>query len=284
MKKIFISLLMALMGCTVVQADNTSITSKGDTMMVVEDGDTTRIVGSVAKIVNGITHALDDTVMSSAVGAAEDWSDQDEAEFRRDRMEQQRTMRGMVENVVTYIAGACVGICFISLLFYYLHRRAKYRMMEKAIENNYPLPGTPLPSSSCQQPGTSQQPPVYVSQNDQPLSSNPLPLPAHVSLDFSSIKSQLNWNAFSKSFILMAVGIALMLFFLFAGSLEMMALMSILPLIGLAKAFTIYQDQKRWIAQQRWQAQQPVGSQQAPPQQPAATDQPPVFNKDNHVQ
>lgn len=287
MKKIFLLLSIALLSLNMAFASGVSIASKGDTMTVVEDGDTTRIVGSVGKIINGITSALNDTVLGKAV-SEDELSDESASEMEELRemnwnKDWQRTQL-MVENIITYITWGCVAICFISLLFYYLHRKAKYRMMEKAIENNYPLPGSPLASPPDQRPAAPQQPPIDATLNTQPFPPSGQPLPAGTPIDFNSIKNQLNWNAFNKSIVLIATGIGGMLFFFTAGSPEVSMLMSIVLLIGLAKAFTTYQSQKQWIAQQRCQTQAAATSQQSENQQPTPPTQPPVFNKGNDAQ
>ena len=280
MNKVIVTLLLLLSASAVTPAwsSKTSVSMKGDTTTVIEDGDTTRVVGGI-NIGKIIERALGDTLVSTADsaedvdGAADDADayDNREANMRA----RQAMMQEMVQNIVTCTVVGVIFIIFFSLLFYYLHRKAKYRMMEKAIENNYPLPGTPM--MGRQAPVQSQPVAQPQSQSQsQPQSAPPQPPVAGLAnLGFNNVQPYLDWRSFHRSFMLIAVGVALMLFFAAAGSIEMVALMSILVLIGAAQALINYQQQKQVIARQLWQQQHG--------QQPAAQpQQPPVFKPHNN--
>jgi len=273
MNKVIVTLLLLLSASAVTPAwsSKTSVSMKGDTTTVIEDGDTTRVVGGI-NIGKIIERALGDTLVSTAdsaedaEGAADDAAayDNREANMRA----RQAMMQEMVQNIVTCTVVGVIFIIFFSLLFYYLHRKAKYRMMEKAIENNYPLPGTPM--MGRQAPVQSQPVAQPQSQSQsQPQSAPPQPPVAGLAnLGFNNVQPYLDWRSFHRSFMLIAVGVALMLFFAAAGSIEMVALMSILVLIGAAQALINYQQQKQVIARQLWQqqhGQQPVAQPQQPP-------------------
>lgn len=274
MNKIIVTLLIFLTACTVMPAwgSKTSVSMKGDTTTVIENGDTTRVVGGI-NIGKIIERALGDTVVSPGDDAEDVETAADAAEGYYNREADMRTrqamMQNMVQNIVGYTVVGAIFIIFFSLLFYYLHRKAKYRMMEKAIENNYPLPGTPV---------MGQETPIQ--PQPQPEGSHPQPQPQPqvaglARLSFNGVQPYLDWRSFHRSFILIAVGVALMLFFAAAGSIEMVALMSILVLIGAAQALINYQQQKQMIARQLWQQQH---GPQPPVQQP---QQPPVFKPRN---
>lgn len=282
MNKVIVTLLLLLTASAVTPAwsSKTSVSMKGDTTTVIEDGDTTRVVGGI-NIGKIIERALGDTLVSTAdsaedaEGAADDAAayDNREANMRA----RQAMMQEMVQNIVTCTVVGVIFIIFFSLLFYYLHRKAKYRMMEKAIENNYPLPGTPM--MGRQAPVQSQpvaQPQSQPQSQSQPQPAAPQPPVAGLAnLGFNNVQPYLDWRSFHRSFMLIAVGVALMLFFAAAGSIEMVALMSILVLIGAAQALINYQQQKQVIARQLWQQQHG--------QQPAAQpQQPPVFKPHNN--
>ena len=282
MNKVIVTLLLLLTASAVTPAwsSKTSVSMKGDTTTVIEDGDTTRVVGGI-NIGKIIERALGDTLVSTADsaedvdGAADDADayDNREANMRA----RQAMMQEMVQNIVTCTVVGVIFIIFFSLLFYYLHRKAKYRMMEKAIENNYPLPGTPM--MGRQAPVQSQpvaQPQSQPQSQSQPQPAAPQPPVAGLAnLGFNNVQPYLDWRSFHRSFMLIAVGVALMLFFAAAGSIEMVALMSILVLIGAAQALINYQQQKQVIARQLWQQQHG--------QQPAAQpQQPPVFKPHNN--
>ena len=278
MNKVIVTLLLLLSASAVTPAwsSKTSVSMKGDTTTVIEDGDTTRVVGGI-NIGKIIERALGDTLVSTADsaedvdGAADDADayDNREANMRA----RQAMMQEMVQNIVTCTVVGVIFIIFFSLLFYYLHRKAKYRMMEKAIENNYPLPGTPMMG---RQAPVQSQPVAQPQSQSQPQSAPPQPPVAGLAnLGFNNVQPYLDWRSFHRSFMLIAVGVALMLFFAAAGSIEMVALMSILVLIGAAQALINYQQQKQVIARQLWQQQHG--------QQPAAQpQQPPVFKPHNN--
>ncbi len=280
MNKVIVTLLLLLSASAVTPAwsSKTSVSMKGDTTTVIEDGDTTRVVGGI-NIGKIIERALGDTLVSTA-DSAEDVEGADDDAAAYDNREanmraRQAMMQEMVQNIVTCTVVGVIFIIFFSLLFYYLHRKAKYRMMEKAIENNYPLPGTPM--MGRQAPVQSQPVAQPQSQSQsQPQSAPPQPPVAGLAnLGFNNVQPYLDWRSFHRSFMLIAVGVALMLFFAAAGSIEMVALMSILVLIGAAQALINYQQQKQVIARQLWQQQHG--------QQPAAQpQQPPVFKPHNN--
>ncbi|MDY6252598.1 MAG: DUF6249 domain-containing protein [Bacteroidales bacterium] len=280
MNKVIVTLLLLLSASAVTPAwsSKTSVSMKGDTTTVIEDGDTTRVVGGI-NIGKIIERALGDTLVSTADSAEDAEGAADDADAYDNREANMRArqamMQEMVQNIVTCTVVGVIFIIFFSLLFYYLHRKAKYRMMEKAIENNYPLPGTPM--MGRQAPVQSQPVAQPQSQSQsQPQSAPPQPPVAGLAnLGFNNVQPYLDWRSFHRSFMLIAVGVALMLFFAAAGSIEMVALMSILVLIGAAQALINYQQQKQVIARQLWQQQHG--------QQPAAQpQQPPVFKPHNN--
>lgn len=278
MNKVIVTLLLLLSASAVTPAwsSKTSVSMKGDTTTVIEDGDTTRVVGGI-NIGKIIERALGDTLVSTADSAEDADGAADDADAYDNREANMRArqamMQEMVQNIVTCTVVGVIFIIFFSLLFYYLHRKAKYRMMEKAIENNYPLPGTPMMG---RQAPVQSQPIAQPQSQSQPQSAAPQPPVAGLAnLGFNNVQPYLDWRSFHRSFMLIAVGVALMLFFAAAGSIEMVALMSILVLIGAAQALINYQQQKQVIARQLWQQQHG--------QQPAAQpQQPPVFKPHNN--
>ncbi len=286
MNKIIVTTLILVMAAvmTPAWASKTSVSMKGDTTTVIEDGDTTRLVGGI-NIGKIIERVLDDTIVTPGDASAADDDAATPAVEREAERHEARTRQAMAQSMVQNIVGYCVTgaiiIIFFSLLFYYLHRKAKYRMMEKAIENNYPLPGTPMaenhlgnmppapqPQPQPQEQSQPQQQPVV---GQQPMAGG---MP---NLGFRDVQPYLDWVSFKRSFILIAVGVALMLFFAAAGTIEMVALMSILVLIGAAQSIINYQQQKQLIVRQLWQQQQQQQAQQAP-QPPVTPQQPPVFH------
>lgn len=248
MKKLLALVVAVFLATGACQASKVQF--KGDTMVVVDGGDTTSITGAQAK--QKLAKILDDTVVgkrSGQVVATDDDDDKvtlDGAEYRilkrqadineanRDR-EQMRCVIGVA--LILSLLVLAIGIsCIVAA---YKNRRNRYRMIEKAIENNYQLPDREVVNVMYQQP-------VNVTAR-QTLHG----MPAQ-NQGFNGI----NWNLFYRSFVIMIVGFALVLFFALAGAEQMAALASIVLFVGLGKAFIIYQNQRSSIASGRMQAPQ----------------------------
>lgn len=296
MKRLFLALAVVIVASSaLVKAGNTKIMNSGDTTVIIENGDTTQISG-LPMIGNIIKNALDDSLFYDNQTTSVTSSDTDDDWQYRS----QANMREMIQNIVSYIVVGSVFIVMLALLFYYLHRRAKYRMIEKAIENNYPLPGdimqgdnrtfmpqnnAPMRPNDPMQPDQPNQPGFAQGretgeQNFSQLSGN------MVKLTFSEISPYLNWRAFKRSFTLGITGLAFMGFFTFAHALPLVAFFSILLFMGIANAFVAYQEQKRIITMQfmkQREQQHAVATPQPAQATPSQDDQqqPPVFNPDN---
>lgn len=293
MKKIFLTLAIALLTFSIqVKADNTKIMNNGDTTVIIDNGDTTQISG-LPMIGNIIKKALDDTVSSSNPAFVEENdheynSSKDDEWFYRN----QEGMHNMVENIVQYIVVGCVFIILLALLFYFLHRRAKYRMIEKAIENNYPLPDGVLGNARICAPQANRyaQPDGNIQPNQPDAAQNvqipPQPFRTDIpNMTFNEISPYLNWRAFKKSFTMIVTGLVFMLLFWTVGATPLIAIFSIVLIIGLANGFVTYQEQKRLIVQQVMQQSRPATAPQQPaaPQQPQDNQQqPPVFTPEDN--
>ncbi len=123
------------------------------------------------------------------------------------------------DNGVPASAIAIVAIVFLSIVLIviaaiigsYMHRRQKYRLVEKAIENNYPLPnGTFVnPQLGATKRGTSGK------------------------ADWSNLRSGIAWCAW---------GVGITLFFLINGDPELSAIGLILIIIGAGRFFIAYKN------------------------------------------
>ena len=245
---------------TIVNGDTTIVRVSGDTAIVNAAEEAAAAVGET------VNEALNDTVYDGNYeGVTED-----EVQFMHEGM---RTARNITLGI---IAGA-IFITFLALLFYYLNRRRKYKMIEKAIENGYPLPPEMLGGHTVQQhniyvtPPTQPQP--QMPQQPQQQASGAIPVGVPQRIPVGQPLSQ--WQTYRGGIITTIVGFSLMLFFLAAGATPMVALMSIILFIGLAKVFFTYQEQRNITniytnATQQPQPQQP----QQQPQQPAQPQRP----------
>lgn len=185
----------------------------------------------------------------------------------------------LARDITKYFATAIVFIVFFSLLFYYLHRRRKYKTVDHAIQNGYPLPDEFYSKRSQRM---SKQPTnVYVTQVTPPA-ANPnaaqepqaaAGMPGY-GQSSNPLKNITDWTPFKSGITTTAVGLGLLFFFWILGAEPLAALMLIVVFVGLGKLFTTYQEQqslKNYWQQQQWnqtpmQPQQPQQAQQ--PQQP----------------
>ena len=298
MKKIFILALMAiatLASSITTSAQDVTISASGDSIIIQENGKT--IVAPNAKaIVEAVKSSLNDTVISNVAADSEDSDSSSDVDNERERYYnyRQSISTKQTEVAITCVVfGSIIFIIFLCLVFFYMHRRAKYRMIEKAIENNYELPASVagLYPRNLQQPTPPQ--PIIINQqqpgNGQPQQpgANQMPpfrqMEAAQTYDYSKIGSgilmpgQYNIQGFKGSIIWAAVGICLMLFFGSTGAEELVALSAIPLIVGIIKFIGEFFKQRSRIEYERYQMQQginPFASQEpvmgTPMEQPAA--------------
>lgn len=203
------------------------ITPNADTVLLV-DGNT---------LTQKLKSALDDTIYADGEEAVEVQSDSDREAAIRQTGSDQAFFSSMVKHVCRMVFSTIFLIVLVVSLFSYLRRRAKYKMIEKAIENNYPLPGSILdgqPTISAAQPCGSQ--PANLWGQQQPAAQQP------------AVPRGFNWQAFKSSVTLVIVGFVLVMFFLAVNGPEMAFLCSAILLFGLAKGFFTYQEQRNAAA------------------------------------
>ena len=236
MKNILTSLLAVaiLIFAVPTQAQDVAITTHGDTTTIIQGSDTTRLIG-IAPIGKLMERVLNDTMIdmnrsTPAVNNEESTP-----------VKQARIIHSAVEDVTQITFTAIVLIVLIALLFNYLHRRRKYRMIERAIEKNYPLPPYMFGNNtSYTSAGAYPTPPPVETATGTPLETpaegQPIPPPFR-----PETQQRVNWRAFTHAFTLVAVGIGLMIMF---HNSALSGLCSIIVLLGLGKGFIEYQDQR----------------------------------------
>lgn len=298
MKKILLILVLTLAAALPSQARKANINRSGDTTTIVMNGDTVRVTdGEVKKT---ISKAINDTLWSEKAETADDDETYNYMALDNDaRLKEASMWSSTVKQISISMCFCIMVVVFLSLLFYLLHRRAKYRVIEKAIENNYPLPpslgGTPTYKQAPQRPDAwrnyapQQQPqpqpqpqaqPQPQPQPQQPPYQQGMNAPMQPNMPY-----RVNYMAYKKSFVLVTVGLMAAMFFELAGASPMVCLSMIVVLLGLGKGFVIYKEQKQdqdyWQWQMQQQQQQPPYAPQQQPQpqaeQKPATEQPPVF-------
>lgn len=198
----------------------------------------------------------------------------------------------LARDITEYFCIALVWIVALSLLFYYLHRRRKYKTIDRAIMSNYPLPDEFYGKRSARVP---QQPTaVYINQMAPPPMPNDPNAPQGAqqvppAMPYSQSSNPLNnitdWAPFKSGITTTAVGLGLMFFFWILGATPIAALMVIVVFIGLGKLFTTYQEQqsiKNYWQNQQWTQQAQQGApqwqrwQQPANSQPTANEVPPM--------
>lgn len=284
MKKILLILVLTLAAALPSQARKANINRSGDTTTIVMNGDTVRVTdGEVKKT---ISKAINDTLWSETAKAADNDETYNYMALDNDaRLKEVSMWSSTVKQISISMCFCIMVVVFLSLLFYLLHRRAKYRVIEKAIENNYPLPpslgGTITYKQAPQRPDAwrnyapQQQPqpqPQRPQQPQQPPYQQGMNAPIQPNMPY-----RVNYMAYKKSFVLVTVGLMAAMFFESAGASPMVCLSMIVVLLGLGKGFVIYKEQKQDQDYWRWQMQQQQPQQV--PQQPQqnAEQQPPVF-------
>lgn len=303
MRKTILTLAMTLMMALVAAAGPTgkaapaenkpSVELTGDTL-VVNDGDQSVAVSGlpVQKMRDKINRALDDTLTAGNGTTIEIGSHRGDL-----TPEDIKVISGQWAVTSQVIACASIiGLLLLVLLvmfFRFLNRRNRYRVIERAIENNYPIEHLPLSDVKrsaiyVQQPvmpmPPMNQPPMNQPSMNQPGNratvGTPLPgTPAPV------VTGMVNWRALMPAVKWLAWGLAFTLFGLCI-DLENpfwpvgLALM----LVGICKGFILYNEQKSlqeaFRRAQEKQSQTPVQG-NAPTEATMGTPVPPVFNENN---
>ena len=155
-----------------------------------------------------------------------------------------------------------LGLVALVLFFRFLNRRNKYRVIEKAIENNYPLNEISLNDAKrsaiyVQQPVVTQ-----VSQPGQvPVGS---PLQGQTPDNPIVMTDMVNWRAMMPAVRVLGWGLFLALFGMFvAGGNDPFTFIGLaLMFVGLCKGFILYKEQK--ALQEAWKRSGQMHSQQEP--------------------
>ena len=205
----------------------------GDTTLLITPNTDTVLLVDGNTLTQKLKSTLDDTIYADGEVAEAAQSNNEAAIKQAD--DDRHFFTDMVKHVCRMVFSTIFLIVLVVSLFSYLLRRAKYKMIEKAIENNYPLPSSLLGS----------QPAISAAQPCDSQPSNPWEQPQKLIVQQSTTATRgFSWQAFKGSVTLVIVGFALVTFFLAANTPEMAFLCSAILLFGLAKGFFIYQEQR----------------------------------------
>ena len=253
-------------------AGKTQVEFKGDSI-VVNDGDESVTVSGLPelqKVRDKINRALDDTLTSGngtnvrVNGLKEDMSPEDIKEISNQ-------WASVVKQMTISGSFCLLGIVALVLLFRFMNRRSKYRVIEKAIENNYPLNELSLNDTRrsaiyVQQPVVTATPPAFNGAPAQQPGQVPVGTPISGQTPDNPIvmTDMVNWRALMPAVKWIGWGTLLVLFSVAIGDAEnpFWPIGLALMVVGVCKGFILYKEQKSlleaWKHSQQMQPRQPM--------------------------
>ena len=300
MRKTILTLVMMLTMALAVNAgpavkaspakSKTNVEFKGDTI-VINDGDeqvTVSGLPEMKKVRDKINRALDDT-LTAGTGTTVELGDH-KGDLSPDDIKYMSDQWGEVAKHMCYasIAGL-LGLVLLVLLFRFLNRRNKYRVIEKAIENNYPLNELSLNDVKrsaiyVQQPVVTAAPPMTAAPQTG-VASRPGEVPVGTPLEGMTpqnpvvMTDMINWRALMPAIRLIGWGLFITLFGLFvvgeSGHDPITLFGLLLMFLGVGKGFILYKEQK--ALQEAWNRSQQM---QPREQMREGIPVPPPFDED----
>ena len=274
-------LLMALAATagpaiTATPSNKAQVALKGDSVVVTDGNEVVSLSGKdLQKVNEKIRQALDDTLTTGDGTTVE--IDGRKGELSPDDIKYMSDHWGEVAKQICYasIAGL-LALVLLVLLFRYLNRVKKYRVIEKAIENNYPL--NELSLSDVKRSAIYVQQPVVTSAPVQP-GQVPVGTPISGQTPDNPIvmTDMVNWRALMPAVKWIGWGALLVLFSVAIGDFNDPFWPTGLALIfvGVCKGFILYKEQK--ALQEAWKR-----GHQMPPREPMreGIPVPPSFDND----
>lgn len=263
---------------------NTNVEFKGDTMVVTDGGESVTVSGlPMQRVRDKINDALDDT-LNAGSGTTVEIGDHKGELSPEDVKEISNQWASVVKQMTISGSFCLLGLVALVLFFRFLNRRNKYRVIEKAIENNYPLNELSL--------NDTKRSAIYVQQLvvTAPRMANAAPAPQQagqvpVGTPISGqtadnpivMTDMVNWRALMPAVKWIGWGTVLVLFSIAIGDAENpfwpvgLALM----VVGLCKGFILYKEQK--ALQEAWKR-----AEQMTPREPMreGIPVPPSFDND----
>jgi hypothetical protein len=187
-----------------------------------------------------IDERLKDTIINGKKLKESRYSDDYAWQYNNRLQSEQNIINKSFEFVEKLGQGILIFVSVIIILIIigmYISRRQKYKIIEKAIENNYPLPPGFISKNTRTAPATTVQHIHYSSAQAQsgniPAGSKKIVREYNVS-DWANFRSGIKWCAW---------GIAFLLFFIIKNA--PVWVFALIPLItGIGKLFAAYQIQK----------------------------------------
>lgn len=263
---------------------NTNVEFKGDTMVVTDGGESVTVSGlPMQRVRDKINDALDDT-LNAGSGTTLEIGDHKGELSPEDVKEISNQWASVVKQMTISGSFCLLGLVALVLFFRFLNRRNKYRVIEKAIENNYPLNELSLNDTKrsaiyVQQPVVTA--PRMANAAPAPQQAGQVPVGTPISGQTADnpivMTDMVNWRALMPAVKWIGWGTVLVLFSIAIGDAENpfwpvgLALM----VVGLCKGFILYKEQK--ALQEAWKR-----GQQMPPREPMreGIPVPPSFDND----
>lgn len=263
---------------------NTNVEFKGDTMVVTDGGESVTVSGlPMQRVRDKINDALDDT-LNAGSGTTLEIGDHKGELSPEDVKEISNQWASVVKQMTISGSFCLLGLVALVLFFRFLNRRNKYRVIEKAIENNYPLNELSLNDTKrsaiyVQQPVVTA--PRMANAAPAPQQAGQVPVGTPISGQTADnpivMTDMVNWRALMPAVKWIGWGTVLVLFSIAIGDAENpfwpvgLALM----VVGLCKGFILYKEQK--ALQEAWKR-----AEQMPPREPMreGIPVPPSFDND----
>ena len=280
MRKTILTLLMMLTLALTVAAGpvikaspakgKANVEFKGDTMVVTDGDESVTVSGlPMQRVRDKINNALDDTLTGGS-GTTVEIGDHHGDLSPEDVKEISDQWASVVKQMTISGSFCLLGLVALVLLFRFLNRRNKYRVIEKAIENNYPLNELSLNDTRrsaiyVQQPVITAPPVVSgapVQQADQvPVGT---PLKGQTAANPIVMTDMVNWRALMPAVKWIGWGTLLVLFSVAIGDTEnpFWPIGLALIVVGVFKGFILYKEQKTlqeaWKRGQQMQPREPM--------------------------
>ena len=258
-------------------ASKTNVELKGDSI-VVSDGDESVVVSGLPemqKVRDKINRALDDTL--TAGGTTVEIGDRKGELDPEDIKEISNQWASVAKQWAISGSFCLLGLVALVLFFRFLNRRNKYRVIEKAIENNYPL--NELSLNDVKRSAIYVQQPIVTASAPQQPGQVPvgMPIQGQTPDDPIVMTNVVNWRALMPAIKMVGIGLAFFFFgiLVVGGSDPFTAIGLGLMFVGVFKGLILYKEQKALQEATR-------RAQQAPRREPMreGIPMPPTFDQD----
>ena len=293
MKKTILTLVMMLTMALAVTAapvnkakpaNKANIEFKGDSITVSDGEESVTLSGmpELQKVRDKINRALDDTLTGGS-GTTVEIGDQRGELAPEDIKEISNQWASVAKQIAISGSFCLLGLVALVMFFRFLNRRNRYRVIEKAIENNYPLNELSLNDVKrsaiyVQQPVVTAPPVVNAASAQQP-GQVPVGTPISGQTPDNPIvmTDMVNWRALMPAVKWIGWGTVMILFSVAIGDAEnpFWPIGLALVVVGLCKGFILYKEQK--ALQEAWNR-----GQQMSPREPMreGIPVPPSFDQD----